>query len=384
MPNKLFTSLIIFLCSLLSVPFISTAQDASISKERLSHFTKGVNLPGWLWLNRGDVKELQTVYPETEFQIIKKLGLTYVRIPIDFKNIYDPTATDTIHAQAYTLLDNGIRLIRNAGLGIIIDLHSIAQDQYKSDYSGPLGKESDFTAKFSAFWGHFAKRLSSTDPEWVILEPMNEPVFNTIEDKWAPIQEQVIAAIRKNAPTHTIIATGTRWSSLDSLLKLQPLQDPNILYNFHFYEPHLFTHQGATWSSEVVKTLREVPYPSTVENVKTAISLVQSEEAKRGLEQYGKEEWNAAKISQKMADVAEWAKKNKVSLLCNEFGVYNKNCLPKDRAAWIQDVRTAFEKNQIGWCMWTYDGSFGVVNRKNGKTTADPAIAKALGLNEIK
>jgi endoglucanase len=31
------------------------------------------------------------------------------------------------------------------------------------------------------------------------------------------------------------------------LLALQPLADGNVIYNFHFYEPHEFTHQGANW-----------------------------------------------------------------------------------------------------------------------------------------
>jgi hypothetical protein len=31
--------------------------------------------------------------------------------------------------------------------------------------------------------------------------------------------------------------------------------------------------------------------------------------------------------------------------------------------------------------MWTFDGSFGVVNRKDEKVVVDEDVAKALGLN---
>jgi hypothetical protein len=38
------------------------------------------------------------------------------------------------------------------------------------------------------------------------------------------------------------------------------------------------------------------------------------------------------------------------------------------------------EKNGIGWTMWDYSGSFGVVTKKDGKTVVDDAVLKALAL----
>jgi hypothetical protein len=43
-------------------------------------------------------------------------------------------------------------------------------------------------------------------------------------------------------------------------------------------------------------------------------------------------------------------------------------------------VRTALERNRIGWTMWDYSGSFGVVTKADGKTVADDGVLKALGL----
>ena len=40
-----------------------------------------------------------------------------------------------------------------------------------------------------------------------------------------------------------------------------------MIYTFHDYEPFPFTHQGATWTDPAVAPLRDVPYPSTPENV---------------------------------------------------------------------------------------------------------------------
>jgi endoglucanase len=51
-----------------------------------------------------------------------------------------------------------------------------------------------------------------------------------------------------------------------------------------------------------------------------------------------------------------------------------------DRAAWLHDVRSALEHNGIGWAMWDYSGSFGVVTKKDGKAVADEAVLQALGM----
>jgi hypothetical protein len=202
-----------------------------------------------------------------------------------------------------------------------------------------------------------------------------------MEENWPPVQKQVIAAIRKGAPQHTILATGARWSNLDTLLELEPLSDPNIIYNFHFYEPHIFTHQGASWSSDWVKTLRDIPYPSSPEAVRDLIEKYPDKEISSNIRHYGEQRWNAEKIEGRMKLASDWAKRHGVSIICDEWGTYKRYCPPKYRTAWLRDVRESCEKFGIGWCMWTLDGSFGVVEREGGNVVVDAGVAKALGLN---
>jgi hypothetical protein len=159
------------------------------------------------------------------------------------------------------------------------------------------------------------------------------------------------------------------------------LNDRNIIYNFHFYEPHIFTHQGATWSSDWVKPLRAIPYPSTPEAVKDLIEKYSDEEIRRNVTRYGEQQWNQQKIEGRMKDASEWAKKHGVKIICNEWGTYKRYCPPEYRVAWLRDVRKSCEKFGIGWCMWTFDGSFGVVDRENGIAVVDKDVAIALGLN---
>ncbi len=376
--TSLFGLVVVVLTSFISGPLYAAEGVDPIRVERLA---KGINLPGWLWLNRGDLAPIETRYPDSDLRRIKQLGFTHVRIPMDMANIHDPEASNLLNKKAIEVLDPAIKKILDLKLAVIIDLHSISQNTGGSDYSGPLGKDESFTDTFAAFWSELAKHLSQFDQDWLILEPMNEPVLRGNEENWPPVQKKIVSAIRRNAPNHTILATGARWSNLSTLLELAPLEDPNIIYNFHFYEPHIFTHQGATWSSDIVKPLREIPYPSSPYSIKPLLENYKDQRTKKALEDYGEERWNSAKIDKRIKLAGDWASKHGVPVICDEWGVYRSYSLPQHRAQWIEDVRTALEKYGIGWCMWNFDGGFGLVNRMNGEAVPDHTIVKALGLN---
>src|SRR5260370_41366594 len=157
------------------------------------------------------------------------------------------------------------------------------------------------------------------------------------------MQGKLISAIRAGAPRHTIIASGHRWSGLAELLFLQPYADRNIIYNFHFYEPFAFTHQGATWAGANPAFYKNIPYPSNPERVAKVLARVQDESARNNLFRYGEARWNTARIDREIGVAAAWAPNHQVPLTCNEFGAYRRLAPPAARAAWLTDMRSALE-----------------------------------------
>jgi aryl-phospho-beta-D-glucosidase BglC (GH1 family) len=94
---------------------------------------------------------------------------------------------------------------------------------------------------------------------------------------------------------------------------------------------------------------------------------------------YGADHWNAQRINAEFDQVAAWAKRWSVPVVCNEFGVYRKVASPHDRANWLSDVRTSLEKHGIGWTMRDYSGGFGIVTKESGQPQLDEITVKALG-----
>jgi endoglucanase len=66
--------------------------------------------------------------------------------------------------------------------------------------------------------------------------------------RWLGVQMKLAAAIREGAPGHTIIARERAGRMTMIWFFRSRCAMRNVIYNFHFYEPHIFTHQGATWS----------------------------------------------------------------------------------------------------------------------------------------
>jgi endoglucanase len=359
-----------------SIP--SFAQDSSIAFRRTQHLRHGINLSEWfaqVYDPKGYTKEhFETWDTAQDIALVKQMGFDHVRISVNPQPMFRHNQADRIPAEYLGYLDAAVKMNLDAGLAIIIDIHP------DEDFKQKLASDDSFVEQFADFWRALARHYSNLDPNRVFFEILNEPETRD-PYRWYGIEARLANAIREGAPEHTIIAAGARWSDDGDLLFLEPLRDPNVIYNFHYYEPHLFTHQGATWGVSFWHFLHDLPYPSTPENVIPAEALEPDAVHKLAVARYGADHWDKSRIDVDIAQVAACSKKWNVPVTCNEFGVYRKFSPPQARAAWISDVRTTLERYGIGWTMWDYSGGFAVVNKQNGVATPDELIVKALGLH---
>ena len=95
--------------SILTTPLARRAAAEGVSDQRIARLARGINIPNWFWLNRGRVRELDTCYPEADLQLIKKLGFTHVRVPIDMANVYDKDQASLLNQENLPFLDRGIK-----------------------------------------------------------------------------------------------------------------------------------------------------------------------------------------------------------------------------------------------------------------------------------
>jgi endoglucanase len=339
---------------------------------RAQHLKRGINTSHWFSQNASDYSAHHTDTETTPEDIatIAQLGFDNVRLSIDAT----PLEQGFHGGDFLARLDKAVDEILASGMAVQIDLHP--EEPFKEQ----VRTSNNGVDRLVSLWRRLAARYADRDHERVFFEIMNEPEVSD-PYRWAGIQARVGAAIREVAPANTIIATGPNYSDIVDLLTQHPLPDGNVIYNFHFYDPHEFTHQGASWGAPFWIYEHDIPYPPTEDSMAERVKQVPDLADRYKLENYWLDHWDAQRIRSMIDEAQNWAKANNVPLICNEFGVYREKAEPASRLAWLRDVRSALEAEGIGWAMWDYHEGFGVAVRdKDGKSVVDPDTVQALGL----
>jgi len=352
------------------------AADVRTAFARAQHLRHGINASLWFAQHPQDYSANYTDHETTPEDIatMARLGFDHVRLSIDAAPLTQSFSAWGSSSDFLPRLDKAVDEILAQGMAVIIDVHP--EDSYKQ----ALRADNNAVDRFVTMWRKLAAHYAGRDPNLVFFEILNEPEVND-QYRWAGIQARAAAVIRSVAPHHTIIATGPNYSDILDLLTQHPLADGNVVYNFHFYDPHEFTHQGASWGLPWWSYEHDIPYPATEDTMQDRLKEIPDAADRFRLESYWLDHWDAHHIRLLIDGAAAWGKANNVPLTCNEFGVYREHADPVSRTNWIRDVRTALEADSIGWAMWDYHNGFGVaVKDANGKSIVDPQTVEALGM----
>lgn len=358
----------------------ASARD-TLAFRRAEHLRHGINASIWFAQHPSNysVERLRSFTTEDDIALMARLGFDHVRLSLDATPLEAAFARAEAQPGAPFLqeLDRVIHVMLAQHLAVVLDVHP--EDDYKRTLLTGTG-DSGSVDRFTRLWQSLAARYSGLDPDLIFFELMNEPEQDD-PFRWQGIQSTVAQAVRAAAPANTLIAAGAHYSGLTDLLRLEPIALDNVIYTFHDYEPFAFTHQGATWTDAAVRPLRDVPYPSTPRNVGANEAQEPTLAGRYFVAEYGLARWDAARIDSTVAFAEQWSREHGVPVYCGEFGVHRPFADPAARARWITDTRTALEHHHIGWAMWDYQTDFGAVTKKDGVTTPDMDVIRALGLS---
>ncbi len=363
-----------------AVTLCSAAQDRGAEMQtafaRAQHLRHGINASEWFAQSADDYSAARTnrFTDDADIALMAKIGFDNVRVSIDPVPLEKPPLnSEGMNADFLGRLDHAVDAMIADGMAVQIDIHP------EPAYKQTVKNSNEGVERFTMLWRKLAAHYATRNPDMIFFEIMNEPEVND-PYRWAGIQARAAAAIRAVAPKNTIIATGPNYSGIADLLTQHPLPDGNVIYNFHFYEPHEFTHQGAGWGAPWWRYTHGIPYPATDGSL-SSIEQVPDARDRYDFEHYWLDHWDAQRIKLQMDAAAAWGKANNVPLICNEFGVYRRVTPEASRMTWLRDVRTAMEEDGIGWTMWDYRGGFGVVWKQDGKPAkVDEKVVEALGL----
>lgn len=360
----------------------AAAPSAAAAGEGLPGLQRGLNLSHWFEYERGQG------LTAAEFRALKAMGLDHVRIPVDpVVGGWSPLFGGRLGFldELVAAVETGVQ----AGLEVVVDLHLEPSD--KTRIEGRPASEDALVR----LWEQMARALSPLPQRQLALELYNEPQFyGHLASRWPRLQRRLLAAVRQQAPQHLVLLTGASGGGFEGLNQLLAqggmAQGPAgpLAYVFHFYEPYLFTHQGAVWQDERYTTaglrhgLRYPPEPVH----DSALPLRKPHpRAAAEMAAHLAAGWGPQKMRAEMARAGDWARQQGVRLLCNEFGCIRAQVDPASRYRWMRDVREALEQQGIGWTLWDYTDIFGITAQsaqlgQAGRRTLDEPAWAALGL----
>jgi|GEM_PF-4784649 len=371
------TMFLLILLGALSLSLLQSADAAtSVSESRFAGLKKGVNISNWAMgfneeFNYTDINYVS----DEELTNLKSWGITAIRLPIVPTHIFNSDDGSVLNLTYYDAIIN--KLI-DAGFTVTLDIHEM--------FGGGSGHSEirDNATKrenFKIFWRNLADHYKSWDADKLFYEIMNEP--NGWDDTtWWNYQGEVLSEIREVDTTHTVIVGANGNDSMWTLTQMTPYDDTNVVYKFHYYSPAAFTCQGCTFW-EPFGDLRNVPYPSTPENISQAQVLNNNTAAQQELTNYGNERWNLEKIRNDVESAADWATQHDVRIVVNEFGVLKDYAPEEDRRTWLHDARKVFEDYGFAWAVWAYEGGgFSILDDKDNRNSREPDYETncALGL----
>lgn len=274
---------------------------------------------------------LDHFFAEEDVVFLKSLGVTVVRLPLNYRHFERDMEPFTYLEKGFDRLEQAIRWCEKHGIYVILDMHAV-QGWQNTDW------HCDNSTRHSLFWTH-----RHFQDRWVALweeiarryrgrtviagyNVMNEPVNNapygrfredyqTDWDLLNHIYRRVVDAIRRIDPEHIIFLEGDYFSSrFDGL---EPPFAPNLVYSSHNYTgftfgPGKYPREGADLAAQ----------------------------RRMFLEHSG----------------TKFCQRHNVPLWVGEFGAtYNGPADEKpDRLRALDDQLTVFAEFDAHWTMWTY------------------------------
>ena len=297
-------------------------------------FQKGVNLGGWFSQCDYSEERLNNFITETDFKQIADLGFDHVRIPIDYNVIQNPDGT--MRPDGLGRIDAALALCDKYGLRAVLDLHKTPGYSFDAgEKEAGFFESESYQERFYWIWETLAEWFGGMSDR-VAFELLNEVTEARYLPAWKRISRECVSRIRQYAPDTVVLLGSYNWNSAKTVPELDAPYDDKMVYNFHFYEPHVFTHQGAYWMPEL-------------QNTRMAYADCGASE-----------QW----FEDFLAPAVEKAEKEHCELYCGEFGVIDI-VPPEEAVKWFRDLHKVFERHGIAHAMWSWKQmDFGLIDAR--------------------
>ena len=224
---------------------------------------KGMAFGNNVW-NNSNTPDL-THHTEEDYRRLAEMGFNCVRFYLNYNLFENDSAPYSYHESGFEWLDLNIQWAKKHGIGIIFNMH-YPQGGYQSQGNGGLlWSDKNNQQRLAELWKAIARRYANEPTVWG-YGLVNEPTISlstTVQDAVSQcemLMNMLADEIRSVSPYQAIfceagpaVITADKGEWIDTAAYYEhplyfTLDDDNVIYEFHNYNPFHFTHQAADWA----------------------------------------------------------------------------------------------------------------------------------------
>ncbi|MCU0791376.1 MAG: glycoside hydrolase family 5 protein [Opitutaceae bacterium] len=297
--------------------------------------------PRWPEMTRSGLGRFQPDH----FRWIADWGFNFVRLPLSYRYWSRPESPLEIDEAAFAPIDAAVDHALRCGLHLSLNLHHVPgfciNQGLRDDFMAPepfdLWRDAEALRHFVAHWSFIARRYVGVSANALSFDLVNEPA-RCAPAAYAKVVRATVAAIRAISPDRLIVIDG-----LDAGNSPCPdLVDLGLVQSCRGYAPHELTHHRAWWGGD-----HRLPPAWPM------------------LDTTGRR-WDRAALE---AFYEPWfaLRDAGVGVHCGELGAHNATP-HRVFLAWLDDLLGVLGERGIGFALWNFHGSFGVLD--NGRADA--------------
>lgn len=290
-------------------------------------------------------------HTEDSYRELSELGFNSVRFYLNYGLFEDDSNPYEYKEAGFEWLKHNINWAKKYGIRLILNMHYPQGGYQSGGKGGALWTDEENQKRLTALWTEIARRYAD-EPAIIGYGLVNEPVvaIKTNEEdclnQWQELAQTITDSIRTVDTNHLIFMecmcatlnmdTGnTNWSTFNNDQNFMLIDDKNVVYEFHNYYPHSFTHQDLDWAGTAGKTCT---YPDDSKS------------------------YNKVNLEYNVNNYVRFSVKYNVPIYCGEFGAgfpaFEEN---RGGDVWVSDTIDLFVKYNVGFNYHDYhEYSFGL------------------------
>lgn len=277
-------------------------------------------------------------FREDDFRWISDWGFDFVRLPLCYLLWIEGNDIYRLYEPMLEKVDRAVELGQKYRVHVCLNFHRAPGYSVNREREEPFDLWKDPAAQeaFCFHWAVFARRYRGIPASQLSFKLVNEPpapstLGMTVAD-YVRVHRAAAAVIRAEDPDRLILADGLAWGNQPCL----ELADLHIAQSCRAYAPMSISHYQAPWVGG-----EEYPAPAWPMS-------------------FQGEHWDRARLERHYQPWADLARQG-VGVHCGEGGAW-KRTPHRVFLAWFRDVLEILQSHNIGWALWNFRGTFGVLD----------------------